>query len=285
MQAVLADYRVWLDLFVFVPVPLVIVALVGLAWSLVRKRWMVAALVLWVALLSAVVAGGLIHLPGANSVQTSAIVIALYIPGGLIIGWMIAEIAGQRNGTIRQSLVAIAVFVAAILGALGQRSIANPAAFAYVSRSDTIAMEWVREHLPKNAYFLVEETRYNGQSVIGSDAGWWIPLLAHRQNTMPPQYALSEAPIQPGYTQRMYALEKNLEIISPASAQGVSLLCSEGITHIYIGQGQGKVTLRAMNLGGPQMFSPDELLSSQDYSLLYHQDRVFVFALNVGVCP
>ena len=82
----------------------------------------------------------------------------------------------------------------------------------------------------------------------------------------------------------MIALVYKLETISPGSPQGVSLLCSEGITHVYIGQGQGKVANRAMSLG-PQLFSPEELLSSQDYSLLYHQDRVYVFALNAGICP
>ncbi len=139
-------------------------------------------------------------------------------------------------------------------------------------------MEWIRVHLPDNADFLVERIIYKGKSILGSDAGWWIPLLAHRQNSIPPQYALMNASIQPNYTQRLIALVNKLQAISPGSEQGVSLLCSEGITHVYIGQEQGRVANRVMSLG-PQLFSPDELLSSQDYSLLYHQDRVYVFAL------
>ena len=46
---------------------------------------------------SAVLAGRLIHLPGANVVQTFAILIALYIPVGLVIGWIIAGIAGEMS--------------------------------------------------------------------------------------------------------------------------------------------------------------------------------------------
>ena len=282
VEAVLADYQAWRSLFTYAPEALTFVALAGLAWSLARKCWMVAAQGLWVALLSAVIAGGLIHLPGANMMQTFAILIALYIPIGMVIGWLIAEITGQGNGSIRQSLVAIAVFVVAILSALGQRNIANPATFAYVTRPDTRALAWIREHLPDDAHFLVEGYGiYGGTTIVGGDAGWWIPLLAHRQNTMPPQYAiLNESPVQPDYTQRMVALVNRLETISLDAPEGVQLLCGEGVTHIYIGQGQGKVGLSAT-----QLFSPDELLSSQDYSLLYHQDRVYVFALKAGICP
>jgi hypothetical protein len=284
VQAVLADYRAWRGLFWYVPKTLIALALVGLAWSLVRKSWMVAAQSLWVALLSTVFAGGLIHMPGANMVQTFAVLIALYIPVGLVLGWLLAEIAGPKNEKIKGSLVAIAVFVVAILGVLGQLNTAMPETLAYVTRPDTLAMEWIREHLPDNAHFLVEGIIFRETSIIGSDAGWWIPLLAHRQNSMPPQYALNEVPIHPGDTQRMITLVSRLGTISLSSEEGVSLLCSEGITHVYIGQGQGEVALKAMNLG-PQLFSPDNLLSSKDYSLLYHQDRVYVFALKAGVCP
>jgi hypothetical protein len=284
IDAVRADYQAWFGLFWYVPLPLVVVTIVGLGWSLIRKNWMVAAQILWVALLASVVAGGLIHLPASSSMRNFAILIALYIPIGLVVGWLISEVAGSENGRLRQSLLAITIFIAAILGALGQRNIAKPDTFAYVSRPDILAMAWIREHLPEDAHFLVEGLIYQNTGIIGSDAGWWLPLLAGSQNSMPPQYATAEVPIEPGYTQRLVALVNKLKNISPGSAQGVSLLCSEGITHVYIGQGQGKVALRAMNLG-PQLFSPGEFLSSKYYSLLYHQDRVYVFGLNSSICP
>jgi len=168
------------------------------------------------------------------------------------------------------------------LGALAPRNIAIPPTFAMVTRPDNRAMAWIRENTPENASFLVEGFLiYNGASIVGSDAGWWIPLLAHRQNTMPPQYAiLNEASIQPDYTQRMVALVKKLETIPLDSPEGVDLLRGKGITHVYIGQGQGEV-----GFGVTQLFSPDELLDSQDYKLIYHQDRVYVFALKAGICP
>jgi hypothetical protein len=282
IDAVRADYLAWYSIFEYMPGTLVVAALAGLVWSLARKHWMVAAQGLWVALLSAVIAGGLIRLPGANMMQTSAILIALYIPIGLVVGWMIAEIAAPGRGRILQSFVEVAIFVAAIFGALNQRNIVMPATFAVVTRPDNLAMDWIRKNTPENAHFLVEGFRiYGGVSIVGSDAGWWIPLLTQRQNTMASQYAiLNEVPIQSDYTQRMITLVKKLEAISLDSPQGVGLLCGEGVTHVYIGQGQGKV-----GFGVTQLFSPDELLNSQYYRLCYRQDRVYVFALKAGICP
>ena len=46
-----------------------------------------------------------------------------------------------------------------------------------------------------------------GDRSVGVDAGWWIPLLARRENTLPPQYALlAEKPISLDYSQRVVAL-------------------------------------------------------------------------------
>lgn len=284
VQSVLADFQAWNDIFIYIPKALFAVALAALVWSLIRKQWVAAAQCLWVGLLSAVIAGGLIHLPGANMLQTFAILIASYIPVGFLVGWMVAEIAGPGNWRMRQSFLAIVIIIVAFIGALNQCNITNPAAFTFLTRPDILAMAWIQEHLPDDSYFLVEGIIYKVVSINGSDAGWWIPLLARRQNTMPPQYAVIETPIQPGYTQRMVDLVRKLMDISPGSSQGVDLLCSEGITHIYIGQTQGEVPHRAMNLG-PQLFSPDDFLSSQDFSLLYHQDLVYVFVINAGVCP
>jgi len=283
MQSVLNDYSAWGGILRYIPAALAAVALAGLAWSLVRKHWMVAAQALWVALVGSVVAGRMIHLPGAKMMQSFAILIALYIPVGLVVGWLISEIVGSGKAGKRQILVAMAVLVAAIFSAVGQRSIPIPDTVAYVTRPDMLAMAWIREQLPDDVHFLVEGVMYQNTGIIGSDAGWWLPLLAGRQNSIPPQYATMEKPIQPDYTKRMTALVKNLQTTSPGSPQGVALLCGEGLHYVYIGQQEGEAALRF--LGSPQLFSPDAFIPSQYYRLLYHQDRVYVFGLKTDVCP
>jgi hypothetical protein len=284
LNVVRSEMLAWKDTFFFVPKALAIMALVGLIWGLARKNWMVAAQGLWFILLAAVIPGRLIHLPAANMMQTFAIIIALYIPVAMVVGWIAAEIAGAGKGWIRQGLVGISLSLLAVYFAAGQRTIVQPMVYTYITRPDTIAMAWIKENIPTDAFFFVEGVMYKDTSIIGSDAGWWIPLLTRRQNTMPPQYALyNEVPIQTGYTERMIDLLKSTQTASPVSTDFVGMLCSEGITHVYIGQQHGQAALKM--LGSAAMFSEVPFLNSPYYKQVYHQDQVYIFELSPGDCP
>ena len=97
---------------------------------------------------------------------------------------------------------------------------------------------------------------------------------------MPPQYALlNEAPKEEDYTLRVVGLVAAFEETSPASGEGIRRLCEEGITHIYVGQGQGKV-----GLGVSQLFEPQDFLGHPEFRLIYEQDRVYIFAVADGLC-
>jgi len=279
-ERILADYRVWRNLFYYVPRPLLGVTLLALIWALVRRQLAIATCALWVAGLAGLVAGRLIRLPGANMMQNFAVLIALYIPVGLMVGWLFGEIVGWIG---RWGAVAI-LLILAMWSIRWQATIVNTR-FVLVTRPDMRAMTWIRENTPTDALFLVEGFRiYNGRSAVGDDAGWWIPLLTRRKNTMPPQYALlNEAPAVPGYSQRVVDLVAYLEEHSPASPEGLAQLCEWGITHVYIGQGQGKIG-KVIFAEAAQLFSPEVLANSPAFQLLYHQDRVWIFALNPEAC-
>jgi len=49
-------------------------------------------------------------------------------------------------------------------------------------------------------------------------------------------------------------------------------LRARGITHVYIGQRQGRV-----NYAGPYVLKPTELLADSRFRLVYREDRVWVF--------
>jgi hypothetical protein len=57
------------------------------------------------------------------------------------------------------------------------------------------------------------------------------------------------------------------------------MLCHWGITHVYIGQGQGLVSF-----GNTQLFSPQELMQTASFRLVYHEDRVYIFSLEPEAC-
>lgn len=288
LDRIVADYRVWLEVTSFVPLPLLAITLLALLLSLWRRRWPVAACGLWIIALSSLVAARLIRLPGANLMQNFAVLIALYLPVGFIVGWLLGETVRALDQftarllpkPIGQSMAALAFCVAGIAGLRDQAHIVNPN-YILVTRPDIRAMAWIREHTPDDARFLVEGFRiYAGRSVVGADAGWWIPLLARRDNTMPPQYALlNETPIHPSHSERLVELVAHLEAHLPSSPAGLRRLCEWGITHVYIGQGQGKV-----GSGATQLFAPADFADASEFETIYHQDRVWVFALNPASC-
>jgi len=173
-------------------------------------------------------------------------------------------------------LAFIVVVGLGLLGVWNQRNIANPNAYGLVTRPDLRAMEWINRQTPPDSLFLIEGMHENWvTNVIGTDAGWWIPLLAHRENTIPPQYALSnELPIVEDYSQKVIDLEAALENKGIDSQAGIDKLCEFGVTHIYIGQKQGNVA----NNGKP-LFTPDELAASDVFQMIYHQDRVYIYSV------
>jgi hypothetical protein len=281
---VLSDYRTWLELTDYVPGVVVIAGIVAWIISLIRKKWVVASIGFWFLLLSLSVAGRLINLPGANAMQNFAIIIALYIPASLLVGWFIGDIIGSVTkpsnffGTI---IVSVTIIAFAVGGAIKLRNIADPNFYGLVDRTDFQAMKWIRANTPADSRFLVEGFRINaGTSAVGSDAGWWISLLAARQNTMPPQYAiLNEIPSPSDYSQKVVELVAYLENHSPGLPDTVQRLCAEHITHAYIGQGQGKVGFTAV-----QLFSPQDFQNSLYWETIYQQDNVYIFVLNQSYC-
>lgn len=277
------SYQEWRTLELYMPKFLQIMTLIAWLWSLVRRRWSVASLGLWILGLTSLYATRLLHLPGANLMEHFAIMIALYMPVGLLGGWLIGELMalGQQGGkTLGLSVLSGLLLVSALYFTWQQVKIVKPS-YVMVTYPDTRAMTWIQDNVPRDALFLVEGfSIYNGRSAVGADAGWWIPLLAGRANTMPPQYALmNESPLEPGYKQQVVTLVVDLETVSPNSPAGLDILCSWGITHIYIGQGQGKV-----GAGVRQLFAPNDFENSPYFTRIYQQDRIFIYAFNSQLC-
>lgn len=284
LAGVIGDYAEWLKVFETLPLPLAGLALAGALTGLLRRSWAVAAPALGYALLAMIPAGALIHIPAANMIQSFAIIIALYIPAALLGGYFLGEVAGwlirQRKPLIR-ALPEVALAALAAVGFWGQRRLLNVNFYSLVTPADLRAFEWIRQNTPADAIFLVEGFRiYGGSSAVGADAGWWLPLLGGRANTIPPQYALlNEQPVEAGYSQRVVRLVEALETISLDSSEAPPLLCEWEISHVYIGQGQGLVSF-----GNPQLFSPQELENSPYFRHVFGVEQVRVYVLEEGVC-
>lgn len=283
LAAVVADYQIWRDITIYVPEPLLVLSLLAALLGLTLRRRGPLLALLWALLLASLVAGRLISLPGANLLQNFAVLIALYMPVGLLCGWLLAQcvtFAQRSAGRLAQPILALATVGAALWFALPQLTVIEPS-YVMVMRPDVRATAWIRDNTPPDALFLVEGFRvYEGYSAVGADGGWWIPLLAERRNTMPPQYAiLNEREAEPGYNQRVVGTVAALETTRLDTPEGVQVLCEWGVTHAYVGQAHGYV-----GFGAQQLYSPDELLNSPAFERIYHQDRVHIFRLLPESC-
>jgi hypothetical protein len=281
----LDSFRVWRDLAVYVPGLFTLAALAGAIWGLFRRDLSPFSLVFWILLMVAYSFGGPIQLPAAHFFQNFSILIMVYIPAGVLCGYFFAELQrvfARIQPRLVSPLAAGLLVLLAVWGFKGQARIADPVSFGLFTRPDQRAMAWIEAQAPSEARFLVEGfTIYEGRSSVGADAGWWIPQLAGRANTMPPQYALfNERPSDPGYSNQVTALVSLLENQPAASPAGIAALCAQDVTHVYIGQRQGKVGADAH-----QLFAPQEFLESPSFRPVYHQDRVYIFALDPAACP
>lgn len=277
---IVADYAIWWEIGEYVRPILVVTSLAAVVWGTIKRDWSPLLVGTWALGLALLVMGRLVHLPGANAIVNFAVVIALYLPAGLLTGWLFGRIAGSIRGRYAQAGIFVATLVIAVWAARAQVTIVRTE-FMMVTRPDVRAMQWIREHTPAEARFLVEGFTIDGRrSAVGADAGWWIPLLAQRANTMPPQYAMiNEVPAEPGYSQKVTGLVATLEdnpIGAPVSLQA---LCEWGVTHVYIGQGQGQV-----GKGVTQLFTPEELQASPAFEPVYREDRVQIYALKRDAC-
>lgn len=292
LEYIRSDYAAWRLFGDYMPFALLIAAAAAVVWALFRRAWMLPGLALWTALLAGYMATSLFGVPGAVMLQSFSVMIATYIPVALACGWLAAALQERIVGAASSPRVAqplrraapaalpLVLVVLAGWGAVQQLRIVDPM-HILVTRPDVKAMRWIAASTPPDARFLVQGFDvYGGTTVVGADGGWWIPLLAGRANTMPPQYALAnERPEPLNYTQRLVELVHTLKATPPSTEAGLRTLCSYGITHLYNGQGQGGVGVTARSL-----WTPAELDASPYFVRTYAEDRVTIYRFDRQRC-
>ena len=282
LSKVLVDYRIWRDISTYVPTTLIILFGFGFVLSCIRKSWDVIVIGFWAIGMALLVMTRLIRLPGSNMINNFGVVISLYIPATISTGWLSTELSSllKKHITISKWIFVLLYTSLALSGLSDSLTVVDPF-YMMVNQPDLQAMAWIRKYTRTDATFLVEGFHNLNESiVVGSDAGWWIPLLTKRSNTIPPGYAIiDEKPIEKSYTQNMVKLVSTIQENGMESAETLQVLCDFGITHVYIGQGRGKV-----GVGVPQLFSVQEITSSPTYVQRYKKDLVRIYELAPEIC-
>lgn len=270
----LAAYNSLRDVDKILPPYLLWPAIAGLAWGLWRRERWAFLLLLWVEGLFLAANPQWLGLPGMGLISNHAVLIGLYIPVSVAIGFLGASILEQLLPwqAIGEALLVAVIVLGGLWGAQQVAGIVNPY-FVMVTPADLQAMAWIRENTPPQARFLVNsEPAYGGSTVVGTDAGWWLPLLARRQSTVPPLIASSERPEEDGYSQQARRLAEIVRKNSLEDKTTLQALRAAGVTHIYIGAKGGHL-------------KAEDLIRLPFYRALYQKDGVWVFAIEYDPRP
>jgi len=224
-------------------------------------------------------------MPGAGVISGFTILIAAYIPAGILIGATAGWLDGFKLDAALRPIfhklfpVAAAILLVGIGGweARHRLNDLQPSKNALVTRPDVNAAGWIRDNTAPDSRFMVNSFfAYSNSTIVGSDGGWWLPLLARRRNTVPPINYTSERNTQSDY------VDQTNSLISETQSNGIQdpdvlfELRKRNISYVYIGQQQGQV-----NWGEP-LFTAAQMLADKNFLLVYHQDRVWIFEILKG---
>lgn len=238
-------------------------AALALIWGVWRRLAGVLAMAAWLFILLA------IALPGSAGeyMDPITVITSSFLPISVMIGVAASDFIAQDEHWRRWRAVAVgALLLFATLYGASLVVDAVDSGAAYVQPEDLVAADWISEHVPEDALFMVNTFWFDflPDFVIASDAGGWLPVLAGRATVVPPMIYPLERTAAPDLNKRLVALSA----ITPemTTEEAIDLLHSEGITHIYIGQRGGRI-------------DPAQLLTSPDYALEFHAANTYVFRL------
>lgn len=267
------------DLSSYLPPYLWILFLFALGAGFWRRERNFAIVALWWLLIMIAANPQWLNLPGAGAITNFAVFITAYLPVsvlvGAVAGWLVDVSPGKKNSVISGSF-ALVIFAIAlgIWGSLQRINDINVAEHALVTRADLRAAEWIQNNTDTGAKFLVNSFfAYGGSAIVGSDGGWWLPLLSNRQTTLPPLTYTSEGGPRPDYREWINSLTAEFLDGDLDSREVLDKLSRRKVTHVYIGHQDGQVNYSGARLDGEQ------LSKSKSFKEIYHQDRVRIFEI------
>jgi hypothetical protein len=257
---------------------LIVLSICGLLWGAYKRERAVIVTALWVVIVAVMTNPTIFGFPSTWLVNNASLAISLFVPfailGGyllasLFVGWslVLGRVVGLGN-QVRWSfgywfIGLLVIGSVALWGAWGMLTIVNPAT-VLATRDDMAAMAWIRSNIPSDARFLINVRHWQGGTYVGTDGGYWIPLLTGRDTILPPAiYTYGSAE----YVKGINDLAEEIVAIESFDEESTRrLLRDNGVTHIYIGARGGSIT--------PQM-----LMASSYFRPVYSNGAVWIFRI------
>ena len=258
---------------------LIVVAIVGAVWGLLRRKKETAWVLVWCGLVALVVNPSWVGLPVTNLVNNATAAIALFLPLSVLAGqaavlvWedganAIATLGIRcrlpiSGATILRAPLALLIGVTALWAGWDMTTIINPVT-VLATAEDLEAMEWIRRNTPAGARFLINVRHWQLGTYTGTDGGYWIRRLTGRHTLLPELPYVYGAPED---IQRTTAAAQIVSEVKDGNDPRLGeILRREHLDYIYLGAKGGSLT--------PQMF-----LSNPDYRPVYNSGAVWIFAI------
>lgn len=229
----------------------------------------IGLLAAWILINLTLINANRIGVPTFGLVNNNTFIISLFVPVGVIIGWLVDEWYCLANGHPVTAWVAKAVLAAAgiwsglwgigqMVGIVNQDTVlATAGDLEMIGRMDDLLP--ADSLTAVNAWIWLKPANW-----AGSDAGYWLYLLSERQTTMPPI----------GYRQnREYGEMVNefnqqmSQVTDWDSPETLEILHRRAVTHVFIGERGG-------------FFKPEELVDSPNFTLLESNGGDWLFQVN-----
>lgn len=223
---------------------LLMVAGLGWLWAVIRGRWRLVFVGVWSAVCVLVSDVGWLGLRGTWIIHGTSAAISYWLPAGVLVGWLGADLAFAPirwiPGPVVKRRLAVALELALLLGLTaasigsvwGQMDRVNEVT-VLVRESDLPAIGWVRDNLPADSLILVNTRPWLGEIRMGSDAGWWLPYLTGHSVTYPSVlYTHGKPAYRDPISELASAVDTATALDDPTLLR---MLADAGVTHVFVG--------------------------------------------------
>lgn len=273
------ELQAWSSFGEYYPLYLWIGALVAWLVAFWKRRELAVPMVFFALFVFIMTNPFLLGLPGTGWITNFLVIIGAYIPISLLLGWLFSFcIAKIEHFPLSSYAILALIFVVILTGARTQFRIIDTASHQMVTQSDIAAFRWITANVPDDAHFLVNGfLAYDDSMAVGSDAGWWLPFYTKRTNNIPPMpYATEKITPQTDRAEiRQLIVDVSRSAGNPDHLNPI--LCSAGITHVYIGQRQGQV-----GYGSHSLIPATWLEGNPDFKLLHQEDQAQIWLFDRG---
>jgi hypothetical protein len=221
-------------------------------------------------------------LGGAGLVTNFAVYIALYItvvPLAAYAPGVLLDMITRRHVVLGQALLVAALVGTSVWGVRQHQNLIDPGHMLFTT-GDAQAMEWIKTNTPPDALFLVNmDPAYDNTMFIGSDGGWWIPLLTQRQTTLPPMIQGHERFADPEQAEALEMLGFALHERPLPHADAVQRVRDAGIRYLYRGAHVVQTDKSPGAVPRAPLVDADALREHPAFRVVYEQNGVVIFAV------